>query len=751
LLGSSVAISVLDASLTPTGQVFNTQTTSDAGDFTSAGVPTGLAALEASGFHFNELSGELSGAPITLRALATVDGSSAVHINIVTHVEERRVRKLMGDGATLADAVAQAELELQASLQIGFPGVWQSTSGVGMTMLGGDSDANAYLLAVSAVLLQAATDAAGGPDGSVDAELQQLLNQTAQDLEADGAIDAADVPALLAAQLALDSAVVKQNLADRIAEIGVAADVPDIDRILDQDHDGLVNNADNCPRTPNPDQADTDGDGLGDACAPPAVCGNGTVEAGEACDDGNLDEVDECTTTCQVPGCGDGIIQQAFGEICDDGNTDPGDGCTDCMMAFEVYAAGDRTCLLVGDMNQTLLKCWGDNAHGALGVGDLEDRGDDPGEVEALTGIDFDGPGGHPLAMGEHHTCATVTNQGLKCWGKNTEGQLGLGDTEDRGDEPGEMGSALPYTYVGGAANGGATAFNNVTCMAFPAGWSCWGAGADGIFGTGSTQNVGDDPSEVPITNQVTFPVGSTMQMRGGSHACGADSNQDVRCWGRNDGGQLGAGNVATWGDNAGETVATAAVVDFNPTAGIGPIVVGRAHTCVLGGNMYCWGENGAGQLGLGNSQDIGDQLGETSTLQGFFAAWGGFALSRFVSSGTSDFTCADGGSSTGAYCWGLNSSGQLGRGDTENIGDNPGEMIALDAIDLGSSNYEIVRLAVGRAHACALVSEIGGPFFPRLKCWGDNSHGQLGYGDTENRGDDAGEMGAALPFVPAI
>jgi cysteine-rich repeat protein len=69
-----------------------------------------------------------------------------------------------------------------------------------------------------------------------------------------------------------------------------------------------------------------------DACTSecqPATCGDGFVQAGvEACDDGNQFNDDACTNKCTPPVCGDGIVNGS--EECDDGNTDPNDGCVDC-------------------------------------------------------------------------------------------------------------------------------------------------------------------------------------------------------------------------------------------------------------------------------------------------------------------------------------------------------------------------------------------------------------------------------------
>lgn len=85
----------------------------------------------------------------------------------------------------------------------------------------------------------------------------------------------------------------------------------------DGDGDGVEDFGDNCPAVDNADQLDGDGDGLGDVCDFQS-CGNGLVEVGESCDDGNVEDGDGCSSLCALEACGDGVQQSM--EFCDDGN-----------------------------------------------------------------------------------------------------------------------------------------------------------------------------------------------------------------------------------------------------------------------------------------------------------------------------------------------------------------------------------------------------------------------------------------------
>ncbi len=205
VLGSSIAISVLDASGNPTGAVFDTQTTSDKGEFALTLTASGPLSLEGSGFYYNEATGQLSTGNLTLRAMyvAASGETQSAFINVITHLTYGRVKKLITSGKSFDDATLQAENELRTALAITPPSFDPGGRGIGMNELGGDSDANAYLFAVSAVLAQA-----GAAQGTPDAALQQLINAMAISLEDDGTLDATSTASIAQGLKALDTKAV---------------------------------------------------------------------------------------------------------------------------------------------------------------------------------------------------------------------------------------------------------------------------------------------------------------------------------------------------------------------------------------------------------------------------------------------------------------------------------------------------------------------------------------------------------------
>lgn len=266
VVGSSVQAAALDAAGNPTGEIFTTTTIDDLGTFVLT-VPAGVALrLEATGGYYNEVTGRLSGSSLTLRAFlpASAVASGTAYVNVVTHLSAPRTERLVAEGASFADAVAQAEAELRAALEIVPDTLVLSATGSEMSLAGGDTLSNAYLFALSTVLAQAAIERT--PDAP-DTGLQELANMIALDLADDGAL-AAPVRAFVDAGLiAVRTDRVEEALRARFTLLLSSAPVPDLDAVLDQDRDGLVNGDDNCPYVANVDQLDSDGDGRGDACS----------------------------------------------------------------------------------------------------------------------------------------------------------------------------------------------------------------------------------------------------------------------------------------------------------------------------------------------------------------------------------------------------------------------------------------------------------------------------------------------------
>lgn len=340
------------------------------------------------------------------------------------------------------------------------------------------------------------------------------------------------------------------------------------------------------------------------------------------------------------------------------------------------------------------------------------------------------------VAVGGNHTCVVKgvgPSAAVYCWGSNSSGQLGNGTTNNEN-------SPVPVADVVGG-------FTNSNIVGVKAGWAhtcvfrlesgsskvyCWGNNTDGQLGNGTQTN---SSTPVPVSNTAGVYTNSFNGdlFLGGSHTCVTRSETNVEskvayCWGRNANGQLGDGTQTMRLtpikvlDNPGQT--------FTNT-GVDDMALGNRHTCAQkGGVVHCWGENSSGQLGNGT-------LVPTTSATVSLGTAGGAAVANndYTEMNAGEFsTCAVVGSGDGLYCWGENSSGQLGLNSTSDSSVSasvlPGARPDNGGIRTGTSIW-LSPVAGGGNHTCAIK---GGGNPGVVYCWGANNAGQLGDG-TSNQG----------------
>jgi alpha-tubulin suppressor-like RCC1 family protein len=338
---------------------------------------------------------------------------------------------------------------------------------------------------------------------------------------------------------------------------------------------------------------------------------------------------------------------------------------------------------------------------------------------------------------GYGHTCGVGAGE---CWGLNAGGQLGDGTATNRSRAVAAAPSGTLFTSV--------SAGTSHSCgIATDSAAYCWGFNVSGQLGDGTSTS---RSTAIVVSGGLAFRAVSA----GNAHTCGITTTGAAYCWGSDDFGQLGDGsgppgtttspvavlgalgfrsvsagdkhtcgvttaNVAyCWGFNAGGQLGDSTTSNsFAPVAVAAPpgvgftsVSAGFGHTCAVStaGPAYCWGINSFGQLGDGTTT--------SSSTPVLVAAPGGATFTAVSAAGFNGYTC---GVVTGGaiYCWGSNGSGQLGDGTTADHW-TPTLMAAPAGVAFTS-------VSAGEAHACAAA--IGGALY----CWGSNEFGQLGTGTT--------------------
>lgn len=393
------------------------------------------------------------------------------------------------------------------------------------------------------------------------------------------------------------------------------------------------------------------------------------------------------------------------------------------------------------------VKCWGRNNRAQMAAGHLYDIGESALSMgDNLSPINISSSQNIiSIQTKEFHGCAVLSNNTLKCWGGSFSGSRGSGDSLI-GDEPSDMGSNLPSLDLGANPNFKEIKSNAfATCgLDFTDRLACWGYAGEGSLALGNSTNRGHLPSHWGDNLQyIDFGTGLTVKQfsihyRGG---CALLSNDTVACWGRNNNGQLGHGNKTVRGDNPTEIGDNFILTDLGNTSIPVDVSKGYNNACArfTNGQVKCWGYGAMGQNGKNNNAQLGDGGGEMGNSLTYIDLGTGLNSAQLCSG--LNYNCSrmtDGR----VKCWGEAANGQLGTGDTNDRGNNGAEMgDNLPFVDLGTGRTA-QKISCGYYHVCALLDN------DQMKCWGEAGNGQLGTGDTNDRGNNAGEMGDLLPYV---
>ena len=356
----------------------------------------------------------------------------------------------------------------------------------------------------------------------------------------------------------------------------------------------------------------------------------------------------------------------------------------------DVFMGENHTCALIvgGGM-----KCWGSNVYTQL-ANPVKDSSVDPVDT-STTGTSSV----VKVGAGGDHTCAILVDKNVQCWGRNRDGQLGIGNKGDSQPLP------VSVTGIGNAddisGGGDHTCAISLILKSGPDGLatstkqvSCWGKNSLGQLGNGSTQDV---LTPLPTSILSTKPDVTPEKISSGDkHVCALLSDKTIACWGLNKSGQLGDTTV-------NDAAVPRLVGGSLPLTDVADIAAGGGHSCAIValGKLKCWGSDSFGQLGGISFGPFISAPKDVPTA----SQYKGIALGDH-------HTCGLDTNSTVA-CWGANEFGQLGNGKN----------IAVPIPVVIPNLLSVRSVKVGKNHTCVVTTD------NVLKCWGNNSHGQLGIG----------------------
>ena len=332
------------------------------------------------------------------------------------------------------------------------------------------------------------------------------------------------------------------------------------------------------------------------------------------------------------------------------------------------------------------------------------------------------------IAIGDA-SCALKTDGIMSCWGTNTSGQLGDNTTTSK---------SLPVQVlgVGGAgvlADVSAIDTESVNTCALKTDGTvyCWGDNLYGQVGDGTTTDR-NTPVQVRGVGGAGFLTNISQISVGYAVACAVKTDKTAYCWGLNGVGQLGDGTTT----DRNTPVQVRGVGGAGSLADVLQISAGANHTCALknDGTVYCWGSNTFGQLGDGTNTSRNTPV----QVKGVLGAGSLTNISQI--SATGNETCALKNDGT-VYCWGHNSSGQLGDGTTTNR-NTPVQVKGV----LGAGFLTgVSQISDGYGHVCAVKND------GTAYCWGTNTDAQLGQNDFVQRNTPAQVRVSGAGFLTGV
>jgi alpha-tubulin suppressor-like RCC1 family protein len=360
------------------------------------------------------------------------------------------------------------------------------------------------------------------------------------------------------------------------------------------------------------------------------------------------------------------------------------------------------------------------------------------------------------------HSCGLSGRNQIYCWGTSTYGELGSSSSLATCGGVGQLCSATPVLATSTTAIG-ITAGDMFTCALDESGAAyCWGGNFYGQLGVGGGATA---PTSVlqPVTGGHQF----TQLAAGRFHACGITTSGDAYCWGWDDTGQLGAGDVSS---------ERCTFFSLDPCSTTPRLVVGghkwgllaasEHATCgiALTGVAYCWGFAVGGSDGLycGEAESlsgcartpiqvgtdhlfrdisIGDVHRCEQAADNTLECWGGDYFGAF-GDGTEEFSAtpvpAAGGAayswlvsshvgmcglanSGHAQCWGSDQYGQVGNGFFRSAQLTPDDVA-------GNYVFDALASSGSSSHVCGITRD------GRALCWGRGEFGELGNGAMLNQ-----------------